>query len=50
MLWKWKLFWGNIYSIYDQSNNKIREILIYHKKIYLLNQNRKDKNYGDKKN
>ena len=34
--WYWKLFWGNRYSIYDKDKNKIKEILIYHKKIYLL--------------
>ena len=34
--WYWKLFWGNRYRIYDKEKNKIKEILIYHKKIYLL--------------
>jgi len=34
--WYWKLFWGNRYRIYDKDKNKRKEILIYHKKIYLL--------------
>lgn len=35
-LWKWKLFFGNIYTILDKDNNKIRKVLIYRKRIYLL--------------
>lgn len=34
--WKWKLFWGNCYTIYDD-NKIINKILIYHKKIFILN-------------
>lgn len=36
ILWKWKLFWGNIYKIYDKEQKPIRKVLIYHKKIFLL--------------
>ena len=34
--WMWKLFWGNRYRIYDKDKKEIKNILIYHKKIYLL--------------
>lgn len=36
ILWKWKLFWGNCYRIYDKDNKLVKRILVYHKKIYLL--------------
>jgi len=36
LCWLWKLFWGNRYRIYDKDKNEIKNILIYHKKIYLL--------------
>lgn len=36
ILWKWKRFWGNYYRIYDSNNKVIKEVLVYHKKIYLL--------------
>lgn len=36
LCWYWKLFWGNRYQVYDKDKNKIQDILIYHKKIYLL--------------
>lgn len=35
-LWKWKLFWGNCYLIYDTNRNPIKKVLIYHKKIFFL--------------
>ena len=35
-LWKWELFFGNCYTIFDKDKNKIRKILIYRKRIYLL--------------
>lgn len=34
--WKWKLFWGNQYKVYNNDKNIIYRILVYHKKIYLL--------------
>ena len=34
--WIWKNFWGSIYRVYED-DKKIKEILIYHKRIYLLN-------------
>jgi len=34
--WYWKLFWGNRYRIFDKDKNKVQEILVYHKKIYIL--------------
>lgn len=37
IFWKWKLIWGNHYRVYDKNQNKIHDILIYHKKIYILN-------------
>lgn len=34
--WHWKRFWGNYYRIYDGNNRVIKEILVYHKRIYLI--------------
>ncbi len=34
--WYWKRFWGNYYRVYDSSNILVKEVLIYHKKIYLI--------------
>lgn len=34
-LWRWKLFWGNCYTIYEK-DTIVKKILIYHKKIYVL--------------
>lgn len=34
-LWKWKLFWGDCYKVYND-DKLIVQILIYHKKIYIL--------------
>lgn len=34
--WYWKRFWDNYYRIYDSNNKVIKEVLVYHKKIYLL--------------
>lgn len=36
ILWRWKFFWGNQYRIYDKNNKAINKILIYHRKIYIL--------------
>ena len=29
--WKWKLFWGNCYKIYDRNNHLVKRILIWRK-------------------
>lgn len=34
--WYWKRFWGIYYRIYDGNNKMIKEVLVYHRKIYLL--------------
>lgn len=34
--WHWKRFWGSYYRVYDSNNKLVKEILIYHKKIYLI--------------
>ena len=34
--WIWQNFRGSVYRVYED-NKKIKEILIYRKKIYLLN-------------
>ena len=36
ILWNWIKFWGNRYRVYDKDKNKIKEILIYHKRTYIL--------------
>lgn len=36
IFWKWKLFWGNCYKIYDKDKRVIKRVLVYHKKVYLL--------------
>ena len=34
--WKWIMFWGSRYYIYDKSKTRIATILIHHHKIYIL--------------
>ncbi|MEG1582222.1 MAG: hypothetical protein RR334_03635 [Clostridia bacterium] len=31
----WRSFWGNRYRVYKE-DEKVAEVLIYHKKIYIL--------------
>lgn len=38
-LWKWKLFWGNCYKVYNQETLE-KTILVYHKKIYILKESK----------
>lgn len=34
--WKWKMFWGYQYRIYDKNNNLVNRVLVYRKRIYYL--------------
>ena len=40
IIWKWINFWGTRYRVYDKDKNKIKEILIYKKRIYILEENK----------
>ena len=40
IIWNWINFWGTSYRVYDKDKNKIKEILIYKKRIYILEENK----------
>ena len=40
IIWNWINFWGTRYRVYDKDKNKIKEILIYKKRIYILEENK----------
>lgn len=40
IIWNWINFWGTRYRVYDKDKNEIKEILIYKKRIYILEENK----------